>query len=403
MIRSTLIGRLHESASIQRWNDFAKPVEFTELDKQAHKMIFAYVLARSAEDAGKPVDWMALIEGGIFEFLHRVVLTDIKPRVFHQMMKEKGMELNRWAVGRLSQDLVGAPRGFEQRFSDYFLDFTTSPQEKKLLKAAHYLASQWEFNLIYKGCPFLYGIEEVKKEIEDQLAEHSSLAGVKNILASEGLRAFVDLCGQLRFQRRWSETPRVPVTTVLGHMMVVSVTSYLLTLEFNPCPARARNAFFCGLFHDLPEVLTRDISSPIKNAVEGLDELIKEYECRQMEEKLLPMLPENWRDEIRYYTENEFENRARVNGHLQINIPFSEFQADFNVDAMLPVDGEMIRVCDHLAAFMEATLSISHGITSRALRAAQEKLYAHYAEKSVEGLPVGRLFQMGRPEIWRPG
>ena len=403
MIRSTLIERLHESASIQRWNEFAKPVEFTELDKQAHKMIFAYVLARSAEDAGHRVDWMALIEAGIFEFLHRVVLTDIKPRVFHQMMKEKGMELNRWAIGRLSQEMVGAPRGFEQRFSDYFLNAASAPYEKSLIKAAHYLATQWEFTLIYKGCPFLYGIESVKKEIEDQLAEHSSLAGVRDILASQGLRAFVDLCGQLRFQRRWSETPRVPATTVLGHMMVVSVTSYLLTLEFNPCPSRARNAFFCGLFHDLPEVLTRDISSPVKNAVEGLDELIKEYEHRQMEEKLLPMLPEGWRDEIRYYTENEFENRALIDGRPRVSIPFPEFQSDFNVDAMSPVDGEIIRVCDHLAAFMEATLSIRHGITSRALRAAQEKLYAHYSEKSFEGLPVGRLFQMGSPKAWNPG
>lgn len=396
MIRSIFIERLHESASIQRWNDFAKPVEFTELDKQAHKMIFAYVLARSAEDAGRRVDWTALIEGGIFEFLHRVVLTDIKPHVFHQMMKEKGPELNRWVVGRLSREMVGAPRGFEQRFSDYFLDSTTAPFEKQLLKAAHYLATQWEFTVIYKGCPFLYGIEAVKKEIEDQLAEHSTLAGVAKICeAGGGLRSFVDLCGQLRFQRRWSETPRVPATTVLGHMMVVSVTSYLLTLEFNPCPARARNAFFCGLFHDLPEVLTRDISSPVKNAVEGLDELIKEYEQREMEEKLLPMLPENWRDEIRYYTEDEFKNRARVGGQRRVEIPFAEFQSDFNLDALSPVDGEIIRVCDHLAAFMEASLSIRHGITSRALRAAQEKLYAHYAEKSVEGLPVGRLFQMG--------
>ncbi|MDT8391254.1 MAG: HD domain-containing protein [Lentisphaeria bacterium] len=395
MIHSILIERLHESASIQRWNDFAKPVEFTELDKQAHKMIFAYVLARSAEDTGKKVNWTALIEGGVFECLHRVVLTDIKPHVFHQMMKEKGPELNRWVVSRLSRELAGAPRGFERRFSDYFLDSTTAPFEKRLLKAAHYLATQWEFRVIYKTCPFLYGIEPVKKDIEDQLAEHSALAGVTELCGEDGLRSFVDLCGQLRFQRRWSETPRVPTTTVLGHMLVVSVTSYLLILEFNPCPARARNAFFCGLFHDLPEVLTRDISSPVKNSVEGLDELIKEYERREMEDKLLPMLPQSWREEIRYYTENEFSNRARVGGRLRVDIPFSEFQADFNVDALSPVDGEMIRVCDHLAAFMEATLSIRHGITSRALRTAQEKLYAHYAEKSVEGLPVGRLFQMG--------
>ena len=35
------------------------------------------------------INWQNLIEGGIFEFLHRTILTDIKPPVFHKMMEEK--------------------------------------------------------------------------------------------------------------------------------------------------------------------------------------------------------------------------------------------------------------------------------------------------------------------------
>lgn len=394
MISPLLIERLHESASIHRWNDFARPVEFTELDKQGHKMIIAYVLARCEEDAGRAVDWQTLVEGGIFEFFHRIVVTDIKPHVFHQMMEEKGPELNRWVIDRLEEELNGVPDGFRQRFCDYFLDTRSAPFEKHLLNGAHYLATQWEFNLIYKTCPFLYGIEQTKREIEEQLQDHCRLAGVESIAAGGGLHSFVSLCGQLRFQRRWSETPRVPATSVLGHMLLVSVMSYLLTLEFDPCSARARNAFFCGLFHDLPEALTRDISSPVKKSVAGLDELIKEYEQRQMEEKILPMLPAAWGEEIRYYTEDEFENRVRMDGNVKTGILFSEFQTDHNRDERSPVDGEMIRVCDHLAAFMEASLSIRHGITSRPLRRAHERLYAHYAERSFEGLPVGQLFQL---------
>jgi putative hydrolase of HD superfamily len=85
-----LIERLYECASIRRWNDQVRPVEFTELDKQAHKMIIAWVLARFEEDHAGPgsVDWLKLIEGGIFEMLHRILLTDIKPPVFHKMMLE---------------------------------------------------------------------------------------------------------------------------------------------------------------------------------------------------------------------------------------------------------------------------------------------------------------------------
>ena len=43
--------------------------------------------------------------------------------------------------------------------------------------------------------------------------------------------------------------------------------------------------FLCGLFHDLPEVLTRDIISPVKRSVPGLDELIKKIEERLVTEK----------------------------------------------------------------------------------------------------------------------
>ena len=89
-----LIKRFYDAASMQRWNDHIRLVELNELDKQAHKMVIAYVIAKFEEERlGKGrVNWIELIEGGIFEFLHRLVLTDIKPPVFHKMMAEKGNE-----------------------------------------------------------------------------------------------------------------------------------------------------------------------------------------------------------------------------------------------------------------------------------------------------------------------
>ena len=80
MIRKGIIDKLYEAASIQRWNDHVRPVEFTELDKQAHKMMLAYLLGKLEEYEGRiAIDWRKLIEGGIFEFFQRVILTDIKP------------------------------------------------------------------------------------------------------------------------------------------------------------------------------------------------------------------------------------------------------------------------------------------------------------------------------------
>ena len=63
MIKKSLISLMYEAASIQRWNDHIRPwTGFTELDKQAHKMFYAYVLAKCE---GESVNMIKLIEGGM--------------------------------------------------------------------------------------------------------------------------------------------------------------------------------------------------------------------------------------------------------------------------------------------------------------------------------------------------
>ena len=107
MISKQLLKLLFEAASIQRWNDHIRPEHFTELDKQAHKMVYAYVLGKMEEtDRGVTINWRSLIEGALFEFFHRIVLTDIKPPVFHKLMAEKGEQLNRWVLYKISDHIA---------------------------------------------------------------------------------------------------------------------------------------------------------------------------------------------------------------------------------------------------------------------------------------------------------
>ena len=119
MIRKSLISQIYVAASIQRWNDHIRPwVGFTELDKQAHKMFYAYVLAK-CEGEGK-YDSLMLLEGGIFEFLHRIVLTDIKPPIYHKLMKEKGRQINQWVIEQLKGQTESLKGGFYDKMKLYF-------------------------------------------------------------------------------------------------------------------------------------------------------------------------------------------------------------------------------------------------------------------------------------------
>ena len=392
VLSKDLIEFIFDAAHIQRWNDHIRPQGFTELDKQAHKMMILYVLARYEEsDHDAKLDWQFMIEGGIFEFLHRIVLTDIKPPIFHELMARSGPQLNKWVYKELERR-VPSLKGteFMAKMKVYF-DEEGHKKEKKLLSAAHYLATEWEFRIIYRMNQGIYGVEEVKAAIADTIEEHYDLAGVQKIALNGKTRKFVDLIGKLRFQQRWSQSPRVPETSVMGHVMIVAVFGYFCAIHMGACPRRIVNDFLGGLWHDLPEVLTRDIISPIKRSVEGLDELIKDIEKRQVEEKILPLLPQDWHEDILNFTSDEFANRMFEGGKVVV------FQGDvpekYNLDQYQVIDGKMLKGCDNLAAFLEAWLSIRYGITSVHLENAVKTLPAQYKNKVIGGIDFGKIYQ----------
>ncbi len=393
MLTKGLLDKLYEAASIQRWNDHVRPVEFTELDKQAHKMILAYVLGKLEELEGRAeIDWLKLIEGGIFEFFPRIILTDIKAPVFHKLMSRKGREINALVLKKVEPDLLGVKGDFAEKFKRYLFDSSYAPFERRILKAAHYLATNWEFQIIYNTAPFVYGIDKTKEEIENQIEDHYDLIGVQKISLRKKSFGFIDLCAQLRFQQRWAHSQRIPKTSVLGHMLIVAVMSYFCSIEMEACPRRVFNNFFCGLFHDLPKVLTRDIVSPVKTSVEGLDEIIKSYEKMQFEERILPLIPPPMREEVLYFIEDEFSNRIKEGETVIKPVPGADMMGKYNEDRFSPIDGEMIRACDKLAAFIEASLSIRHGIKSYHLEEGKELIYESYKDARPGGIDFGKLF-----------
>lgn len=390
MIKKSLITLMYEAASIQRWNDHIRPwTGFTELDKQAHKMFYAYVLAKCE---GEGVDMQRLIEGGIFEFYHRIVMTDIKPPVYHKLVKEKGYQIDRWVLSELQDGMKAIGGGFFERMERYFDDPKYAELEKRILKAAHYHATNWEFKIIYPMNGETFGIEQVKREMVQGLAACDTFNGFRYFAGSEYLQQFLSLIGKLRYQQRWAKAERMPQTYVMGHMLVVAILSYFLTLELDaPCKRRLENNFFTGLFHDLPEVLTRDIVSPVKNSVKGLDSIISGIEDEQMREIIYPLLPPSWHGELEYYTQNEFDSKVMTDGEI-LSVTTDIINESYNSDEFSPVDGQLIRCCDHLSAYIEAYMSLDYGIRSEQMVTGYEHLQEKYKDKVVGGLNIGRLF-----------
>lgn len=365
MINSKIIDSIFSSASIQRWNDYPRMVELVELDKQAHKFIMAYFIAKLEKD----VNYTHLIEAGIFEFLRRVVVTDIRPDVFRKALQKKSKEINTWVISKLSPSLKDIDNGtFLQKFEDYLNNPEIYKKERFILKAASYLATKWEFSIVYQTSQFLTDIEDVKKSVEEEIEDYYELIGVRKIALNKKLAKVIDLSGRLRFQKRWAQTPRVPETSVLGHMLTVAIFGYFFSIDVNACDKRIQNNFFTALFHDLPEALTRDIITPVKYCVDELSDIIAEYELEKIEDDILPNVPEELHDEFSYILglfdgkKEEFENKI-----YEDKIEVVDDVSKYNQNKYNPIDGLALKQCDKLSAFVEASLSISHGIKSKEL------------------------------------
>ena len=400
MINPRIIDSIFSSASIQRWNDYPRMVELVELDKQAHKFIIAYFIAKFEKD----VNFNHLIEAGIFEFLRRVVVTDIRPDVFRNALQKREKEINTWVIANLGNSLKDIDNGnFLQKFEDYLNNPNMYKKERFILKAASYLSTKWEFSIVYQTSAFLSDIDDVKKSVEEELEDYYELIGVRKIALNKKLAKIVDLSGRLRFQKRWAQTPRVPETSVLGHMLTVAIFSYFYSLEVNACPKRLENNFFVSLFHDLPEALTRDIITPVKYSVDDLSDIIAEYEIVKINDEILPNIPASMHNEFCYLLglfedkKDEFENRIYYENEIKIVDDVSKY----NMDKYNAVDGAALKQCDKLSAFVEASLSISHGIKSKELINGKKQIMKSL--KEVQGIDFLKIAQQIDEEFCTTG
>lgn len=364
-----LIYLLFDSVNMHRWNDHLCPIELTELDKQSHKAMIAWYIAKTEEYNGKTIQWKSLIEKCLYSFIQRSVLTDLKPQVFHKVVLEKKKEVNDFVISEFDRLVPDCNSEFRSNFIAYLRSENNSIEDA-IIRAAHYLATKWEFDLIYESNRSLYGIEETRNEINQQIRQHCDLDAVRTLDVNSPAGDFIRLVGQLRFQQRWVRTPRIPKTTVLGHSLIVAYSMFLHDLDQNVDDKQLYNDFYTGLFHDIPEVLTKDVISPIKENVSGLAVLLEEYENEAVDSVIMPLLRKEWVD--------EFSNMALR--------PF------VNLDD--PVFGKRngtdLKACDLLGAFIEANVSQRYGITSSALRNGEADIRAKLAIRG-KGIDAEKL------------
>ena len=129
---------------------------------------------------------------------------------------------------------------------------------------------------------------------------------------------------------------------------------FLHDLDMKVSGKQIYNDYYTALFHDLPEVLTKDVITPVKKNVSGLADLLESYEHKLVDSEIMPMLPDTWWDEMRFMIYEPFE------------------------DSDDPIFGKRagtdIKSCDLLGAFVEAHVSACYGINPKSLADGEREL-----------------------------
>ena len=397
-----LILKIFEGFSIQRWNDLIRPFDLVEMDKAGEKMVIAYMLGKYEEKKGNHVDWKWMIYASLFDLLRKIALCDIKAPV-QQMLKieftREYMRLDEWVLKQY-KPLISDDALFSA-FTIYVGQKAGSfalPQElvlsNRIYNAAHKYSTMRELEML-SVVNEKERLSKIESELKADLQPYLDLEGLQKLMTRQKEFEFLLKIEQLRFQTRWNQTPRVPATSVLGHCFFVAIMTLLLGRETNPkmCERRVVNNYFSALFHDLPESVTRDIISPVKQATVALPTIVKKIEDEIVSKELIPLMDKSYVDEVIYYTSDEFSDRVILKDGTVKNVTWQELNGKYNNEQHNPVDGKLVRICDHLSALMEADISIKHGITSSHLQGGKEGMLELYQEGVlISGIDVNKLF-----------
>ena len=371
MVTRELVDCLIKSSTVERWTDHVRPFAFTALGKHAHAMAIAWALGRTAEINSLTVDWDYLVRSGLLGLLRSAVLTDIKADVLRDIADhpEHMARLDAFVSDALARVLIGSPDSLSANLDGYLRRVVRTDGERtamRILRASGALATAWEFRCLEGLNTFMPQTALTRLNIHESVARYADVPGMPSLEEpAKGIGRFADLCGRLRIQTRWSQSPIIPARPVMDHELLVGSLAYCTALDAHPGDSGvAFEAFFGGLFHDLPEVLTRDIVAPVKRGAD-LEDVLAHIENERLTDELRDVLDRRLSAELRFMVVDEFADKAWSPDPL---VPAEGGTEYPRAGTLYP--GRLIRECDKFSAFLEASQSISFGISSDVLRSA---------------------------------
>ena len=282
---------------LRRWTSIISDDRYNEMAKQALNCIITYLLAVHIEAQGKTIIWERFPKIALYRAFQKVyVYYDIPEHIFDEICSIGNIHKD--AFTKVTQEFIEELTNKD--FSNFLCE-GIGTFEMDIYQAATKIATLVELMEI---APSIKNVEEYS----DKLGEiRQSLDRFKNI---PGITEFSDIHGKyfkifskissLRNQNRWAVQPYLINCSVLGHLFSTAGFSYFNALEhYSGNEKLATEMFFKDIFHDVPESLTKDFPSPIKNRIPHFREALSIYEDKVLEKYFFDGLPGVIADKMR--------------------------------------------------------------------------------------------------------
>lgn len=353
---TSLVSAFSTIMSLKRWNLLPQVEIWLESENIAYYTHMAFAIGKNKLN-NKQLE--VLLIRCLLKSFNKYLLSDI---LVESRDKIKVIDKDLWThlvdeIAKPTSELF--PRLVSKKFFGY-LTFNGSyeMQDEKIKLFIEELISYCQYKVALEELSINMKVFESSKykQIKENIVEKINNISKENLdffneYETTFAKYFV-VIRRLKNLRRWNRTNRSVESTVMGHTFMVSVLvivfSTLATLQEKHILVDdfRYNAILRALFHDVPESLTGDVITPVKNILEK-----KRPGVWRDVEKLLV---KEFIDELPGEIKEEVENKHLLSG--------------FN-DDLYSVDS-IVKACDQLALIMECLFERQGGSTINEMEAA---------------------------------
>lgn len=316
-----MVEALHTLMSLQRWNFMPRVEIWTEAENAGYVAHLCYALAKLVDP---PIDKgvvESLLIRSILDPLRKHDLSDIPRKTLDTLRdidNKRYWDLQNGSTKK-AKELI--PLSIRPLLEKHFRISSDKDQESEISETIFSFACKyaaWEeckANMIVYKDEYEEIYEDLKIKLQ-KIVKHKRFFKWTSVIETENndLKMYLRRIRNLKFLRRWNRINRGIETSVLAHTFVVSVLAlifssieenlYFESVYKNKIPnfeSFQYQVLLRSIFHDVPETLTGDVISPVKDKINklgiGLWEKVEEKFVSEFKDKT----PEQLKKEIDQY------------------------------------------------------------------------------------------------------